>query len=201
MTAILNEMQIEAVVVDMQDVGVRLYTFIWTMYNLMQAVADANLKIKFLVCDRPNPISGNFITGPLLNLTCCASGYGRSPITHVHGMTIGELALYFNSPVDGVTAAGQGFIYPPIRDLQVLTMDGWRREMMWRDTGLPWVVPSPNIPTPGSAEAYVSTVFLEATSAAEGRGTTTPFQLFGAPFVNALVSLLRFIYFIFIFKT
>ena len=149
------------------------------MFKMMQAVARVgNNPVRFIVADRPNPLGGLLVSGPLLNITCCASGYGRAPITHIHGMTIGELALFFN--------AG-GLIKPAIAHLEVLPLTGWTREMTWEHTGLSWVPPSPNIPTAKSVIAYAASVFLEATTISEGRGTTTPFQIFGAPFLDAQV--------------
>lgn len=124
---ILIEKNITAIVVDMQDVGVRLYTFFWTMYNVMNAVKDAhnrNHNILFVVCDRPNPLSGNIVDGPQLDITCCASGYGLFPITHIHGLTIGELALLFNT-----------VIQLPADNINVIKMLNWRRDMKWNDTG------------------------------------------------------------------
>jgi uncharacterized protein YbbC (DUF1343 family) len=138
-TSVLLEYKVTAVVVDIQDVGVRLYTFIWTMYKVMQATANAGgsiaTDIRFIICDRPNPLGGLLVDGPVLNLTCCASGYGRSPITHLHGMTIGELGLLFNSP----NKENSGFIQPPLNKLEILHMSGWKREMTFECCGLPWV--------------------------------------------------------------
>ncbi|CAE7704570.1 ybbC [Symbiodinium microadriaticum] len=175
-TKVMVDLNITAVVVDMQDVGVRLYTFIWTLYDTMKAAADKSLneQVSFIILDRPNPLGGELVDGPLLNMTCCSSGYGRFPITHIHGLTIAELASLFNSAI-GL----------PSTNIIVVPMLRWLREMRWGDTGLLWVPPSPNVPTPNTAIAYGATVFLEATTVAEGRGTTTPFELFGAPFLNA----------------
>jgi len=177
---------ISAVVVDMQDVGVRLYTFVWTMYNVMNATAFATdprgntsrAPMKFVICDRPNPLGGELVDGPVVNMECCSSGYGLAPIPHVHGMTIGELGSLFHINY-----------LPGLYELEVMRVTGWRRRDSWMDMvnqgcTLPWVPPSPNIPTPTSVLAFASTVFLEATSVAEGRGTTTPFELIGAPFVS-----------------
>ena len=199
---VLVSMNIGAVLVDMQDVGVRLYTFIWTMYDVMDAIrivgtarssassgdkgdnSRTQRNIKVVVADRPNPLGGLMVDGPLLNVSCCSSGYGKLPLTHVHGMTIGELALFFNSYL-GIDAA----------DVVVVQMQGWSRSMTWNSVSEngqrfpPWVPPSPNLPTSASTQAYGATVFLEATTAAEGRGTTTPFTLFGAPFIDAEVRL------------
>jgi uncharacterized protein YbbC (DUF1343 family) len=171
------EYNITAVLVDMQDVGVRLYTFIWTMYNVQLAfgslAADASVTRQFVVCDRPNPNGGNFVDGPMLDMNF-ASGYGKVPIPFIHGMTIGELALLFNQQLAA-----------PVANIEVIKMKNWSRNMSYYDTQLPWVPPSPNLPTVFSAVTYAATVFLEATTVSEGRGTCTPFTLFGAPFINA----------------
>lgn len=127
-----------------------------------------------MVLDRPNPLGGVLVDGPMLNMSCCQSGYGKHPSTHVHGMTIAELGSMFN----------QQAVHIPSSYFVTVSMRHYRRDMSWSHTGLPWVPPSPNIPTPTSAAAYPATVFLEATSASEGRGTTTPFEMFGAPFVD-----------------
>lgn len=171
----ITQYNITSVVVDMQDVGVRLYTFIWTMYNVQFAFGKAtntNPTSQFVVCDRPNPNGGNFVDGPMLDMAF-ASGYGRAPIPFIHGMTIGELARYFNS-----------LIPTPVNNLEVITMVNWHRDMSFEDTLVPWVPPSPNLPTLESARAYAATVLLEATTISEGRGTCTPFTLFGSPFIN-----------------
>jgi uncharacterized protein YbbC (DUF1343 family) len=120
------------------------------------------------------------VDGPLLNVSCCESGYGRAPITHVHGMTIGELALFFKDDINET-------YNHTVEDLVVVKMEGWRRSMTWESTLLEWIPPSPNLPTPSSSMAYGATVFVEATTIAEGRGTTLPFTLFGAPFLDANV--------------
>lgn len=176
---VLINMNITAIVVDMQDVGVRLYTFIWTMYNVMLAAKntiDNGHEVVFITCDRPNPLGGLIVDGPMLNMSCCSSGYGEFPITHVHGMTIGELTMLFNTEVG----------LPP-QNIQVIKMLHWNRAMTWKDTSLDWIPPSPNLPSPLSSTAYGATVFLEATTVSEGRGTTTPFEMFGAPFLDAEV--------------
>lgn len=188
LSKVITRQDITSVVVDMQDVGVRLYTYVWTMYKVMEAIAlasnisSASATTKLLVCDRPNPLGGLQVSGPLLNMSCCASGYGRAPIPHVHGMTIGELALFFEPLIFGISEH---------KFVEVIKMKGWSRHMstdVWDEpNGLLWVPPSPNIPTPLSAVAYASSVFLEATTVAEGRGTTKPFEIFGAPFVDAQV--------------
>jgi uncharacterized protein YbbC (DUF1343 family) len=168
---VLESHRISTVVVDMQDVGVRLYTFVWTLHKVMAAAAEQG-GVGIVVCDRPNPLGGVRIEGPLLDLRLI-SGYGLERVPHVHGLTIGELASLFQSRI------------APGLQLTVIRHVGWKRNQTWDLTGLAWVPPSPNLPTPDTAFAYPTTVFLEATTAAEGRGTTTPFLLFGAPFLPA----------------
>jgi uncharacterized protein YbbC (DUF1343 family) len=144
-TQVLIDMNITMVLVDMQDVGVRLYTFIWTMYDVMTAAASPTLNsaVSFVITDRPNPLGGLLVDGPLLNMSCCASGYGLYPITHIHGLTIAELALLFNKAV-----------HLPAANIITIPMRNWRRHMTWTETGLPWIPPSPNVPTPHTAVAY-----------------------------------------------
>ena len=160
---------LDALLFDLQDVGVRVYTFIWTMALAMEACAEAN--IRFVVLDRPNPIGGIRREGPVLR-----SGYksfvGLHPVPLRHGLTCGEMARWLNAE------RGIGC------DLTVIPCDGWERSMLWPDTGLPWVMPSPNLPTPHSCVVYPGTVLLEGTNLSEGRGTTRPFELFGAPWLN-----------------
>jgi uncharacterized protein YbbC (DUF1343 family) len=145
MSTVLIKMNITTLLVDMQDVGVRLYTFVWTMYDMMAAVADVAAKtgryITIIITDRPNPLGG-IVDGPILNMTCCKSGYGKFPITHIHGMTIGELALMFNNDMK-----------IPDEYLQVIKMRNWKRSMGW-PSEFPWIPPSPNVPTLMSAQAY-----------------------------------------------
>jgi uncharacterized protein YbbC (DUF1343 family) len=161
---------VELLVIDLQDVGTRIYTYIYTMANCL--IAARKHGVKAIVCDRPNPIGGAAVEGPLL-----ARGFesfvGQYPIPMRHGMTIGELARLFNDQF-GIGA-----------DLEVVPMEGWRREMYHEDTGLPWVMPSPNIPTNETAVVYPGTVLFEGTNISEGRGTTRPFELVGAPWVMA----------------
>jgi uncharacterized protein YbbC (DUF1343 family) len=128
--------------------------------------------VKVIVCDRPNPIGGTAVEGPML-VPGYESFVGLFPIPMRHGMTIGELARLFNEEF-GIGA-----------DLEVVSMGGWRREMYFDDTGVPWVLPSPNIPTLDSAIVYPGTVLFEGTNVSEGRGTTRPFELLGAPWIHA----------------
>lgn len=160
---------LEALVVDLQDVGTRIYTYIYTMANCLRAAARAGLPI--VVCDRPNPIGGVQVEGPMLE-PGFESFVGLFPIPMRHGMTIGELARCFNDAF-GLKAK-----------LEVVTMEGWTREAYGDETGLPWVLPSPNIPTVDTAVVYPGTVLLEGTNISEGRGTTKPFELVGAPWAD-----------------
>lgn len=184
-STVLETMNITAVLVDMQDVGVRLYTFIWTMYDVMVACGRDNIygKVSLIVCDRPNPLGGLLVNGPMLNMSCCRSGYGEYPIPHIHGLTIAELAVLFNTSPE---------INLPSQNIIPIKMNKWQRHMLWKDTELAWIPPSPNIPTPQTAMAYGATVFLEATTISEGRGTTTPFEIFGAPFLDSYVYFVSF---------
>ena len=161
---------LDVLVIDLQDVGTRIYTYIYTMAYCLKAAARHGLKV--IVCDRPNPIGGREIEGPMLG-----PGYesfvGLYPIPMRHGMTIGELARLFNEHF-GLGAR-----------LDVVAMSGWRRAMYHDEAGAPWVMPSPNMPTLDSAIAYPGTVLFEGTNVSEGRGTTRPFELVGAPWVAA----------------
>jgi uncharacterized protein YbbC (DUF1343 family) len=161
---------IDTLVVDLQDIGTRIYTYMYTMANCMRAARAHGIKV--IVCDRPNPLGGVDVEGITLE-PGNESFVGQFPIPTRHGLTIGELARLFNEHF----AIGA--------DLEVITMDGWTRPMYWDETGLPWVMPSPNIPTLDSAMAFPGTVHLEGTNASEGRGTTRPFELVGAPWVKA----------------
>lgn len=160
---------IDLLLVDLQDVGTRVYTFVYTLANCMKAARAASRKV--VVLDRPNPVGGIAVEGNLLRPDC-ASFVGQYPIPMRHGLTIGELARLFND------AFGIGC------DLEVIPMIGWRRRMTFPDTGLPWVAPSPNLPTPTAALVYPGQVIWEGTNVSEGRGTTQPFELFGAPFMD-----------------
>jgi len=160
---------LDALVVDLQDVGTRIYTYIYTMANCLQAARTHGLPI--VVCDRPNPIGGVDVEGPMLE-DGFQSFVGQYPIPMRHGMTIGELARLFNEHF-GIGAK-----------LEVVAMRGWSRDQYFDATGLPWVLPSPNIPTLESALVYPGTVLFEGTNLSEGRGTTKPFELVGAPWVD-----------------
>lgn len=160
---------VDVLLVDLQDAGTRVYTFIYTLSFCMEAARKYGKKM--VVLDRPNPIGGTGVEG---NCLCpeYASFVGRYPIPMRHGLTIGELALLFNEHF------GIGC------DLKVIPMLGWQRNMYFRDTGLPWIAPSPNLPTPESARVYPGQVIWEGTNVSEGRGTALPFELFGAPFLE-----------------
>ncbi|MEO5897746.1 MAG: DUF1343 domain-containing protein [Vicinamibacterales bacterium] len=160
---------IDVFVVDLQDVGTRVYTFIYTMANTMRAAARARIPV--VVCDRPNPVNGVDIEGHFLD-EACSSFVGQFPIPLRHALTIGELARLFNTEF-GINA-----------DLHVIPMDGWTRGMFYDQTALPWVMPSPNIPTLDSAIVYPGAVLFEGTMFSEGRGTTRPFELIGAPWID-----------------
>lgn len=161
---------VDTVVFDIQDVGARFYTYIWTLYDCMVAAALAGKR--FVVLDRPNPVTGRTATGPVLDRRY-ASFVGREPIAQTHGMTVVELALLFNGEFVPA-AAGR-----PVA-LETVTMTGWHRTDFFDATGLPWVPPSPNMPTADTALAYAGTCLFEGTNLSEGRGTTRPFELLGA---------------------
>lgn len=161
---------VETIVFDIQDVGARFYTYIWTLYDCMEAAALAGKR--FVVLDRPNPVTGRAALGPVLD-KAFATFVGREPITQAHGMTVTELALLFNGE----------FLTRPV-ELETVRMAGWRRSDFFDETGLPWVPPSPNMPTPDTALVYSGTCLFEGTNLSEGRGTTRPFELLGAEGIN-----------------
>jgi uncharacterized protein YbbC (DUF1343 family) len=158
---------IDTLLVDIQDVGTRVYTFIYTVSYCLESAAKEGKQV--VILDRPNPINGLCVEGNCLDKDY-ASFVGRYPIPMRHGMTIGEIALMFNQHF------GIGC------DLTMIPMAGWQRQMYFEDTKLPWVAPSPNLPTPASAMVYPGQVLWEGTNVSEGRGTTLPFELFGAPY-------------------
>jgi uncharacterized protein YbbC (DUF1343 family) len=159
---------VDVLVFDMQDVGCRIYTFAYTMANCMRAAKAFNKKV--LVCDRPNPINGKDVAGNVLEPEQ-ASFVGQFPIPTRHGMTLGELALMFNDHF-GIDC-----------DLEVVMMKDWNRNSWLDETDAPWVMPSPNMPTLDSAMVFPGTVHFEGTQMSEGRGTTRPFELIGAPYI------------------
>ena len=161
---------IDNLVFDIQDVGSRYYTFIYTLANCMKTCVESNTRM--IVCDRPNPINGVTIEGNLVEKEFW-SFVGQYPIPNRHGMTIGELAILFNE-------------YFGIKcDLKVIPMEGWERPMWYDQTGLPWVSPSPNMPTLSTATVYPGMCLIEGTLLSEGRGTTIPFEQVGAPYIDA----------------
>jgi len=161
---------LDVLVIDLQDIGARIYTYIYTMANCLRACATHG--VPAIVCDRPNPINGNDVEGQAL-VRGYESFVGLFPIPMRHGMTIGELARLFNESF-GLGAS-----------LEVARMEGWQRHMYADETGLPWVMPSPNMPTLEAAVVYPGTVLFEGTMLSEGRGTTRPFELVGAPWIEA----------------
>ncbi|HKC09120.1 MAG TPA: DUF1343 domain-containing protein [Methylomirabilota bacterium] len=160
---------LDVLVVDLQDVGARYYTFAWTTVLAMRVCAREGKPV--IVLDRPNPLGGEQLEGNWAD-PAFASFVGLYPLPIRHGMTIAELAAYHNE----TQALGC--------DLTVVPMRGWRREMLWEDTELPWVAPSPNMPTPDTARVYPGGCLLEGTNLSEGRGTTRPFEWVGAPYLD-----------------
>lgn len=161
---------VDVLVVDLQDVGARYYTFIWTLELCMQVCSSLG-KI-LIVLDRPNPINGGMTEGPVLD-PAFASFVGLRPLPVRHGMTIGEVGAYLQD------------MFHPGLDYRVIPLLGWKRKMWFDETGLPWVLPSPNMPTLDTALVYPGVCLLEGTNLSEGRGTTQPFEIFGAPFIHA----------------
>jgi uncharacterized protein YbbC (DUF1343 family) len=160
---------VDVLVFDVPDVGTRVYTFVHTMALAMEAARERGKR--FVVLDRPNPIDGAHVEGNILEPEY-SSFVGMFPIPMRHGMTIGELAGMFNDE------------FRIGCDLVVVRMEGWRREVWHDDTGLPWVMPSPNMPTLDTATVYPGSVMIEGTNISEGRGTTRPFEIIGAPFID-----------------
>ncbi|MBZ9639109.1 exo-beta-N-acetylmuramidase NamZ domain-containing protein [Streptomyces sp. PSKA30] len=163
---IFTASDVDTVVFDIQDVGARFYTYIWTLYDCMEAARLAGKR--FVVLDRPNPVTGRSAEGPVLHKEF-ATFVGRQPISQAHGMTVAELARLFN----------EEFLTAPV-ELDTVRMTGWKRSEFYDAAGLPWVPPSPNMPTPDTALVYAGTCLFEGTNLSEGRGTTRPFELLGA---------------------
>lgn len=161
---------VDALLFDLQDVGSRYYTFLYTLAYCMQAAGEQGIPLTVL--DRPNPIGGVKVAGNTVR-----EGYtsfvGMYPIANRHGLTVGELAHFYRDKM-GIAC-----------DLHVVKMEGWRRDMPWEETGLQWVMPSPNVPTAETARAYPGMCFIEGTQLSEGRGTARPFEVVGAPYVDA----------------
>lgn len=162
--------EVDALVFDMQDVGCRIYTFVYTLANCMRAAKKFGKRV--IVCDRPNPINGVSVAGTVLEPEF-ASFVGQFPIPTRHGMTVGELALMFKEHF-GIDC-----------ELEIVKMEGWSRDQWLDQTDAPWVLPSPNMPTLTTATVFPGTVHLEGTQMSEGRGTTRPFELVGAPYIEA----------------
>ncbi|GAB4160363.1 MAG: DUF1343 domain-containing protein [Planctomycetota bacterium] len=160
---------VDLLIVDLPDIGTRVYTYVWTLMGCMQACAEARIPV--LVLDRPNPIGGRLVEGPLLDRRF-ASFVGLAPIPMRHGLTLGELARLLNEQ------EGLGC------ELEVLAVEGWGRDMLWPEFGRPFIPPSPNMPRFETALVYPGQVLLEGTNLSEGRGTTTPFEQWGAPWLD-----------------
>ena len=159
---------LDCLVIDLQDVGARVYTFVWNVSHCLEACGDRGIPIVLL--DRPNPLGGLTIEGPAIE-PGFESFVGRLAIPMRHGLTVGELSSWINRQIDSPAS------------LEVVRMSGWRREMLWPDCGRVWVPTSPNVPRLESLFLYPGQVLLEGTNLSEGRGTTTPFELCGAPFI------------------
>jgi uncharacterized protein YbbC (DUF1343 family) len=185
--------EIDVLVVDLQDVGTRVYTFEWTCALALEACAAMGREV--VILDRPNPIGGVLLEGNLIR-PGYTSFVGLHPVPMRHALTLGELAALVNAR-PGTASAGGGSAARPVRrrdgsgwrcpgrcELTVVPMEGWRRSMRFPDTGLPWVLPSPNMPTFDTAVVYPGQVLLEGTNVSEGRGTTRPFEIFGAPWID-----------------
>ncbi len=162
---------IDTLVIDIQDVGTRVYTFIYTVSYCMEMAAQTGTSV--VILDRPNPVGGVQAEGNILEADY-TSFVGRFPIPMRHAMTVGEISRYFNE------TQNMGC------DLTIIPMKGWQRKMYWQDTGLAWIPPSPNLPTPFSAMVYPGQVIWEGTNVSEARGTTLPFEQFGAPYMDHL---------------
>src|SRR5512143_1484905 len=160
---------IDAMVIDLQDVGSRYYTFIWTMELCMKACAEEGKSV--IILDRPNPIGGTAIEGTVLEPEY-SSFVGLRPLPTRHGMTIGEIGSYLRDT-----------FYPSL-DFHIIPVQGWKRDRWFNEFSLPWVLPSPNMPTLDTALVYPGMCLLEGTLLSEGRGTTRPFEIFGAPFIE-----------------
>jgi uncharacterized protein YbbC (DUF1343 family) len=162
--------EIDALVIDLQDVGTRIYTYIWTVKLCMEACSEAGIPVWIL--DRPNPAGCLPFDGPVLKQSYFTFVGGAS-IPLAHRMTVGEMALWLKDAY-----------FPQVR-LNIVWMQNWNRTMQYSETGLPWVLPSPNMPSYQTTLVYPGTVLIEALNLSEGRGTTLPFELFGAPFINS----------------
>jgi uncharacterized protein YbbC (DUF1343 family) len=172
MADVFDRTGVDTIVFDIQDVGARFYTYVWTLYDVMAAAAATGRRV--VVLDRPNPLGGRRVAGPVLR-PGLETAVGRAPIPQQHGMTVGELARLLATEF---LPGGRRL------ELHVVTMTGWRRDRPGDMGGLLWVAPSPNLPTVTSALVYVGTCYFEGTNLSQGRGTTQPFELIGAPYVD-----------------
>lgn len=163
---------VDVLVCDIQDIGVRYYTYTWTVSHILEAAGEHGARV--VILDRPNPLGGAAIDGPVLE-PAMASFVGRFPVPVRHGMTLGELAGMINATWN-----------PAPADLAVVPCTGWRRDMAWDQTGLPWVSPSPNMPTLSTLHHYPGACLVEGTQLSEGRGTALPFEIVGAPWIDSL---------------
>ncbi|MCX7523359.1 DUF1343 domain-containing protein [Microbacterium sp. STN6] len=173
--ALLRDSGVSALLVDLQDIGVRSYTYVWSLFDLMVSAARVGLPVTVL--DRPNPLAGLGRRGPGLDPSC-SSFVGRVSIPFLHALTLGELARLFAEQHVPARAGHE-------LELRVITVHGWQRGAGAAGSIRPWVSPSPNLPTPASVLAYAGTVLFEGTNVSEGRGTTHPFELIGAPWADA----------------
>jgi len=161
---------IDLLVIDLQDVGTRVYTFASTMLNCIKSAAKEGKKV--IILDRPNPLGGEVVEGNILK-PGFFSFVGPYHFPMRHGLTMGEMAVLFNR------------VFNLGCDLEIVTMQGWHRKMLWHDTGLRWIMPSPNMPVPETAYVYPGQVIWEGTNISEGRGTCRPFEIFGAPYIDS----------------
>lgn len=160
---------IDTLIIDLVDIGTRYYTYVWTSVLLLKELSMSDVEV--IILDRPNPLGGEFIEGPILKEQFF-SFVGLLPIPVVHGMTIAELLLFAKS------------YYKISLDLRVYKLKGWKRKLIFNETSLPFIPPSPNMPYLTTAFVYAGMCLLEATNVSEGRGTTRPFEIFGAPFIK-----------------
>ncbi|MCX8169428.1 MAG: DUF1343 domain-containing protein [Candidatus Methanomethylicia archaeon] len=163
---------LDVLIFDLQDVGARWYTYVSTLYYCLEACGEASVNI--IVLDRPNPITGEIVEGPILESNY-RSFVGIAEIPVRYGLTIGELAIYLNEK------------YNLKADLKVIAMNGWERSMWFNQTGLPWIQPSPNIPSSETTQIYIGTCLIEGTNLSEGRGTVKPFHFIGAPWIKSKI--------------
>jgi len=163
---------IDVLVCDIQDIGVRYYTYTWTVSHILEATGEYGMPV--IILDRPNPLGGVMIDGPQLDLSQ-SSFVGRFPVPVQHGLTLGELAQMINARWN-----------PTPADLTVIPCANWQRDITWEQTGLPWIVPSPNMPHLSTLRQYPGACLIEGTELSEGRGTALPFEIVGAPWIDAL---------------